>query len=87
MNAAEKTEAEKPTEIVAEETKQPVDPFDKNTDGKIDVTDWKMMDEKEKRAYARKLVIDLGKDPDASLGGLGTREEQYLQGLKKQFEE
>lgn len=87
VHAAEKTEAEKPTEVVAEEVQKPIDPFDKNNDGKIDATDWKMMNEIEKRAYARKLVIALGKDPDASLGGLGTREEQYLKSLKIQFEE
>jgi len=87
----ENSEAAPTGEVVAaataEAAKKPKEIYDKNNDGKIDAADWKQFTEIEKRTYARKLVTDLGQDPDSSLGGLGTREEQYLQGLKAQFEE
>jgi len=90
-HAAEEKAQVKSAEVAAEaataeSTKKVEDPFDKNNDGKIDATDWKSMDEKEKHAYARKMVTSLGQDPDSELGGLGTREELYLKGLKSQFE-
>jgi len=59
--------------------------FDKTGDGLVDAVDWKQMHNKEKRAYARDSLRELGLDPKASIGGGKTRVDRYLEGLRSVY--
>lgn len=56
--------------------------FDKTGDGIVDAEDWRRMSAKEKRAYAREALRELGLDPDADIGGGRTRSDDFLAGLR-----
>jgi len=59
--------------------------FDKTGDGLVDASDWKVMDQEEKQAYARDSLLELGLDPDASVGDGKTRADNYLDGLRSVY--
>ncbi len=59
--------------------------FDKTGNGLVDAGDWKLMSNKEKRAYARASLRELGLDPKAGVGGGKTRVDSYLKGLRSVY--
>jgi len=59
--------------------------FDKTGDGLVNAGDWKLMSNKEKRAYARASLRELGLNPEAGVGGGKTREDRYLEGLRSVY--
>ena len=59
--------------------------FDKTGDGVVNAEDWKQMNAKEKQAYARDSLRELGLDPEASVGEGETRVDRYLEGLRSVY--
>lgn len=65
----------------------PVDArFDKTGDRLVDASDWGLMTESERAAYARASVQGLGEDPDVVLMDGRSRAESYLAGLRTVYE-
>ena len=60
--------------------------FDKTGDRLVDASDWGMMAEAERAAYARASVQALGEDPDVMLVDGRSRAETYLAGLRSVYE-
>jgi len=60
--------------------------FDKTGDGIVDASDWGVMTELERQAYARASLKVLGEDPDVILLQGKSRVEQYLEGLRSVYE-
>lgn len=60
--------------------------FDKTGDKLVDASDWGMMAEAERAAYARASVQALGEDPDVMLVDGRSRAESYLAGLRSVYE-
>ncbi len=60
--------------------------FDRTGDGLVDASDWRIMDEQTRRAYARAFLQAIGENPDAPLPDGGTRLDRYLQGLSVVYE-
>ncbi|MDT8376177.1 MAG: hypothetical protein RQ867_05480 [Mariprofundaceae bacterium] len=65
----------------------PVDArFDRTGDRLVDASDWGLMTEPERAAYARASVQALGENPDAMLVDGRSRAESYLAGLRAVYE-
>jgi len=65
----------------------PVDArFDKTGDKLVDASDWMLMAESDRAAYARASVQALGEDPDVVLVDGRSRAESYLAGLRAVYE-
>ena len=60
--------------------------FDKTGDRLVDASDWGLMVESERAAYARASVQALGEDPDVVLMDGRSRAEGYLAGLRAVYE-
>lgn len=60
--------------------------FDKTGDGIVDASDWKLMKQDDRAAYARASVAALGENPEIQLPGGKTRAEIYLDGLSAVYE-
>jgi hypothetical protein len=60
--------------------------FDKTGDRLVDASDWGLMAESERAAYARASVQALGEDPDVVLMDGRSRAENYLAGLRAVYE-
>ncbi len=60
--------------------------FDKTEDGIVDASDWRLMSQDERSAYARASVEALGEDPDVQLPGGKSRADIYLEGLISVYE-
>jgi len=60
--------------------------FDRTGDGIVDASDWAMLSEEERKAYARASVEALGEDPDVQIPGGKSRAELYLEGLRSAYE-
>ena len=60
--------------------------FDKTGDKLVDASDWGVMEESERAAYARASVQALGEDPDVMLVDGKSRAESYLAGLRAVYE-
>jgi hypothetical protein len=60
--------------------------FDKTGDSLVDASDWGLMVESERAAYARASVQALGEDPDVVLMDGKSRAESYLAGLRAVYE-
>ena len=59
--------------------------FDRTGDGLVDAADWGRLTPKERRAYARACLQELGLDPDAGVGEGKTRADRYLEGLESVY--
>lgn len=59
--------------------------FDRTGDGLVDAEDWAKMSDKEKAAYARQSLLELGLDPDAMTRDGRTRLQDYLDGLRSVY--
>ncbi|MDQ6972189.1 MAG: hypothetical protein Q9M30_06030 [Mariprofundaceae bacterium] len=55
--------------------------YDQTGDGMVDVEDWGRLSDKQKSAYARESLTELGLAPDALAGNGHTRLQDYLDGL------
>ncbi len=74
------------TEKVAEKKGAGADArFDRTGDGLVDAADWGRLTPKERRAYARACLQELGLDPDAGVGEGKTRADRYLEGLESVY--
>ena len=60
--------------------------FDKTGNKLVNATDWGLMSELERTAYARASVQVLGEDPDVVLVDGRSRAESYLAGLRAVYE-
>ena len=60
--------------------------FDRTGDRLVDVSDWGLMAESERAAYARASVQALGENPDVVLVDGRSRAESYLAGLRAVYE-
>ena len=60
--------------------------FDKTGDALVDASDWVLMAEPDRAAYARASVQALGEDPDVMLVDGRSRAESYLAGLRAVYE-
>jgi len=60
--------------------------FDRTGDGIVDASDWALMKQADRAAYARASVEALGENPDVRLPGGKSRAEIYLDGLKSVYE-
>ncbi len=59
--------------------------FDRTGDGLVDAADWGRLTPRERRAYARACLRELGLDPDAGVGEGKTRADRYLEGLESVY--
>ena len=55
--------------------------FDRTGDGLVDAEDWARLSGQDRLAYARSSLLELGLEPDATVGGGRTRLQDYLAGL------
>lgn len=57
--------------------------FDKNGDGLVEASDWKLMSGAERKAYARRSVEAVGGHPDTDAGNGQTLAQYYLSVLER----